>query len=47
MVTQTKEVVGRLSDERWLESGYIPKVDPTGFHGGLDTGYERKRRNQV
>ena len=31
------------NDEKWSGSGYIFKVEPTGFAGRLDVGYERKK----
>lgn len=28
---------------KWLDSGYMLKVEPVGFADGLDVGWERKR----
>lgn len=30
--------------EKWLDSGYVLKEDPTGFSDGLDVAFERQRQ---
>lgn len=35
---------GNLSSKKWVNSGYILKVESTGLVNGLDALYEKKKR---
>lgn len=37
---------GNLSSKKWVNSGYILKVESTGLVNGLDALYEKKKKEE-